>query len=657
MQQPLSLFAVLMLISCVLAHRESAAGSAKHALPGLDGRIKHVIVLMEENRAFDHLLGWRPGVNGLTGHEFNPTFNRSRDIFVQRNASFIAACDPNHGTPETTQKIFGYRHWKDLNHSDPCMCGFVETEEILGNANTSYCGVMDMFTPQDLPIINALADNFVLMDRFFAAVPGPTWPNRMFFMSGTSGGSTETGPWYHNHLGSLFPQKTFFKQVEEAGGNWKVYYNDTPWELFMEDLAHTPERIENLEAFFDDARSGTLPDFAFINPRSGINMTLGVGSSDQHPDHDVSVGEEYYKSVYEALRAGPQWNETLFVLTYDEHGGFYDHVAPPMHDIPPPGDGEKSYPDPFRFDRLGLRIPTLLISPWVPKGVVLSGPPAAQKPTPSSEYDLTSIMASTRKILPLLNGTPALTDRDAWSATFEHVLTVLDSPRTDCPMHLPAPIPPQKGYLKVEAELPLNSLQTHISTVHAHLAGVPYPNHITRQKDVSNWLQTHFAKHKATTAAWKASKQSPPYDVHLIPKYTPNVTAGWHINRDTAVAFETVSAQVDGKDEWCLDAGPNPAKFSEVTVSLCYPSRKPSHNRDTSQHWVFADDASFRPFAAQDLCVTNRQFSGSPRLHLMPCDDSLQQHYAYEGTAPGHPWDGWIYYSYFTSVFALVPRS
>ena len=96
-----------------------------------------------------------------------------------------------------------------------------------------------------------------------------------------------------------------------------------------------------MDVFYEDAAAGTLPSFSWINPRSGINVTTGVGSNDQHPDHDMSAGEQYYKDIYEALRAGPAWEETLFIVTWDEHGGFYDHVVPPAENIPPPGDGKR----------------------------------------------------------------------------------------------------------------------------------------------------------------------------------------------------------------------------------------------------------------------------------------------------------------------------
>ena len=124
-----------------------------------------------------------------------------------------------------------------------------------------------------------------------------------------------------------------------------------------------------------------------------MNVTTGQGSNDQHPDHDVALGEALIKDVYESLRASPQWNETLFIVTYDEHGGFYDHVVPPNAPAPEQATGAPSYPDPgYNFTQLGVRIPTVLVSPWIERGTVLSEPPQAQRPHNDSHYDLTSIM-------------------------------------------------------------------------------------------------------------------------------------------------------------------------------------------------------------------------------------------------------------------------
>jgi len=262
-------------------------------------------------------------------------------------------------------------------------------------------------------------------------------------------------------------------------------------------VANNRQNVKPITQFYTDARTGNLPSFAFINPRLTVNETTKEASNDQHPDHDVSLGEKYYKDIYEALRASPQWNETLFIVTYDEHGGFYDHVPTPLN-VPPPGDGEASYPDKgFLFDRLGVRIPTLLISPWIPKGLVISAPPAAQKPAQNSEYALTSIMATARKLLGMTS--PPLTKRDAWAATFEHVFS-LSSPRTDCPLHLPSAAKPSPYFsIEAEANLPVNGLQEYVMTALASLAGVEYPTHIQRQGDIGEWTQEHLRIHAERT--------------------------------------------------------------------------------------------------------------------------------------------------------------
>lgn len=197
--------------------------------------------------------------------------------------------------------------------------------------------------------------------------------------------------------------------------------------------------------------------------------------------------------VYEDLRASPKWNSTLFIITYDEHGGFYDHVPPPTG-VPAPDDFP-SFPDKdFNFTRLGVRIPTLLISPWVAKGTVISEPAAAQKPADNSEYDLTSIISTVRKIFSAEDAdVKPLTKRDAWAATFEDRLTELTEPRTDCPMTLPAaPKTLSAEHAAQEAVQPLNDLQVDIVAAYDALReshGIkskrPLP---TMQGDASEWI-------------------------------------------------------------------------------------------------------------------------------------------------------------------------
>jgi phospholipase C len=663
------------------------------------GKINHIVVLMEENRSFDHLLGLYNGTtrgtrgrvltNNVTIKDKKDNTTRETTVAWGPGAPYINMCDPDHNVPPTTYKLFGTK--KPSENATETMSGFAEFEykHQHDDLKLDYCNVMTGFTSEQLPVITALAENFVLMDNFFCSVPGPTWPNRMFFMQGSSNGLTETGAWYKDQIGRLFPGETIFDQVGAAGGSWSLYYDDAVWELFLENLAHQPEHLQHMQQFYADAEAGTLPSFSFINPRAGVNLTLGVGSNDMHPDHDVALGEALYHDVYAALRRSPSWNETLFILTFDEHGGFYDHVPPPLN-IPSPGNFDKSYPDDFAFDRSGVRIPTILISPWLPKGMTLSDPPAAQKPAPNSVYELTSIMATTRKLLDFMNGTQPLTQRDAWAATFEHLFELLDTPRTDCPMDLPAPPPPSKvTLLQEEAEMPINPLQQRIMEVHANLAGVPYPEHIVKQGDVEAWVQHHFRLHVDRTMAWKASKvdsqsasltkreagapatskraaqlhhdgsdrkkkklpkQDKRYLVTLQPLQVKVTARAWNVwldKEENKVVFSINITTYDKKEKkhvkklYCLDHGAT-QEASFIGISLCYPSSNPKLNRDPSQQWTIASDSSYRPYRNQTLCMDNTYFSseGGIELFLNTCNSGMSQSYSWQGSDSVQPGAG-----------------
>lgn len=646
-------------------------------------KIKHVIVLMEENRPFDHLFGWSGdllGVEGLNGNEFNyldPTNpDTSEKVFVDNKAPFTNDCDPAHGTTATTSKLFSTGN-PETSVAD--MGGFVGYE----SKKTNYCNVMSGFPPERVPVVTALAQEYAIMDRFFASQPGPTWPNRMFALTGTSAGSTETSVWYHNIPGKLYPQRTIYDQIEEMAGTWKNYYNDTPWELILEKVAHNPANIQPMDAFYHDAATGNLPSFAWINPRSGINVTTGVGSNDQHPDHDVSAGEQYQKDVYEAIRASPQWNETLLVLTWDEHGGFYDHVIPPSENVPEPGDGEPSYPEVgFRFNRLGVRIPCILISPWIPKGTVISAPPEdkVSKPYPNSEFDLTSIIATTRKLLYPHSDLAPLTDRDAWSATFEYLFDELDQPREDCPLHMPDALEPEvpaDGRSK-----PLNDLQVDIAAAHTTLTGNKFiptsegeGGGVPTQEGHAMWLQQQYALHAARTTSWRDSKlthapkstvlsstssisssnkqteEPQRYQVVCQPLAwygeSPVSETKWHFNglahgedgayNTSVTPYITVStwnlrteaappallpvglhAVHDGDD----DTVPlcldagEGTEGSVLQVSACYPSEDPSLNRDPFQQFRLHGDGSLRFHPPAAATGVGYQYRARRQRHL-----------------------------------------
>eukprot|EP01061_Rhynchopus_euleeides_P010090 TRINITY_DN1943_c0_g1_i3.p1 TRINITY_DN1943_c0_g1~~TRINITY_DN1943_c0_g1_i3.p1 ORF type:complete len:690 (+),score=278.92 TRINITY_DN1943_c0_g1_i3:63-2072(+) len=635
-----------------------AVASSGSSAPG-QGKIKHVIILMEENRSFDHVFGWlnriRGGmqkINGLTGNETNVVQHKDGKrvtVTVDDKSPQIRypICDPDHGTPGTTYKIFG----SSAGTGNGTMGGFAQLEYNEGKENSDYCGVLSMFTPDKVPIITQLAQEFALFDEFYCSHPGPTWPNRQYGLAATSGGSTSTGAWYKGKTGTLFPQKTIMDQVAAANLTWRNYYNDTPWEMFMETIAHHPENTLSLDNFFRDAAEGTLPNYAWINPRSGINVTSGIGSNDQHPDHDMAAGEALYKDIYEALRASPQWNETLFVITYDEHGGYYDHMVPPS--APPPESHEESYPDKnFKFDRLGVRIPTLLISPWVKKGVVVPPPDKAA-------YDLTTLVATTRKLLQMDD--EALTARDAWVATFEHMLEGLSQPRTDCPLHLVDPVPPVPPSMRPvqEADLELNSLQKHIGAAHSHAAGKhSYDDYndfgaregISRQGDVSEHLQRLHAEHRESMMqrkrahAAELAATAAEYEVIVSPyggivsEFVITGTLGQAGSFSQVQAFKDISGT-----KFCLDVGADPVKVTEgqaVGVSACSDDLPAAR----SQRWFANTDATIRPFYAQGFCLTNTCPQGACGAKNYPavlkrCAPGtaleVSQHWAYHGPAPG----------------------
>jgi phospholipase C len=231
------------------------------------------------------------------------------------------------------------------------------------------------------------------------------------------------------------------------------YYQDDIWMLgAFEDLT-LPENaqfIHNLPLFFDTVAEGNLPDFTWIQPRFG---TYGVDKVPtwQHPDASVLEGERLIKDIYEAIRRGPKWNETLFIITYDEHGGFYDHVAPPR-DVPPPDEFVAS--NGFRFDRLGIRLPTIAISPYINKGTIVHDALPLEQPTPTSAFDLTSIMATANILLGLKTAQP-LGKRMAWANTFAGLVS--ESPlRSDCLWSLPElPARSPSAYLEQRLK-PLN---------------------------------------------------------------------------------------------------------------------------------------------------------------------------------------------------------
>lgn len=385
-----------------------------------------------ENRSFDHVLGWlkstRPDIDGLTGQEsnrLNISDPNSPKVFVTDDALFIDS-DPGHSFQAIREQIFGSKNKTYLKPAP--MNGFVQQAKTMNG--TMIRTVMSGFKPDVLPVFKELANQFAVFDRWFASVPASTQPNRFYVHSATSHGATSN---VRKDLINGFPQKTIFDSLDENGLSFGIYYQNIPATLFfnsLRKLKHVTKFHQYTLKFKLHAKLGKLPNYAVIEQRY-FDVDL-FPANDDHPSHDVVYGQRFVKDVYETLRASPQWKEMAILITYDEHGGFYDHVPTPVEGVPNP-DGIIG-PDPFyfRFDRLGVRVPTLLVSPWIEKGTVIHEP---KGPTPHSQFEHSSIPATVKKLFNLDSN--FLTKRDAWAGTFDDQFYIRDTPRDDCPETLP----------------------------------------------------------------------------------------------------------------------------------------------------------------------------------------------------------------------------
>ncbi|KAJ6823299.1 non-specific phospholipase C2 [Iris pallida] len=408
--------------------------------------IKNVVVVVMENRSFDHMLGWmkklHPEIDGVTGSESNPVSTsdpNSPVVFFKDGAQYVDP-DPGHSFQAIREQIFG----SNDSSAAPRMDGFAQQAASMSADMTE--AVMNGFPLEMVGVYGALVDEFAVFDRWFASVPASTQPNRLYVHSATSHGATSNDPIL---LAEGFPQRTIFENLEDAGLSFGIYYQNVPAVLFYRNLRKLKyiSKFHSYEnSFKSDCQKGSLPNYAVIEQR--YMDSKQKPATDDHPSHDVYQGQLFIKEVYEALRSSPQWNQSLLIITYDEHGGFYDHVPTPVRGVPSP-DGIVG-PDPFyfEFNRLGVRVPTIMVSPWIEKGTVVHGP---KGPTPTSEYEHSSIPATMKKIFGLQ--TPFLTRRDAWAGTFEGIVQTRTEPRTDCPVQLPTPVKIRKGEADEEAKM------------------------------------------------------------------------------------------------------------------------------------------------------------------------------------------------------------
>jgi phospholipase C len=453
------------------------------------GTIDHVIVVMMENHSFDSVLGWlyadqgnqpplnipapaagaKPTFDGLAPQSYwnaIPPGNTAAKVFASRGTvgaggtPDYTAPDPNPNElfSDMTAQIFGSAA---AGPGDPpTMDGFLANYATAPKVTAPRL-IMQSYDPGQLPVHTWLARNFAVCDRWFGSSPTETFPNRSFLHAGTSFGRvngcdtlTETCvPPTTAYKGN----RTVFHALSGLGQSWKVY-NDSILvssaryqfgDLFS-DGKYDPH-FKGFGQFVKDAASGSLPTYSFIEP------SFLIQPNDGHPPHDMRSADTFLSAIWDAVRTSPKWANIVWVITYDEHGGCYDHVAPPQNAINP----DASVPQyPFNFQRFGPRVPTIVVSAWIEPGTVFRAGPG------ESEFDHTSILATLRDLLGL----------DAWPAPFQSRrvdraptldrLLTLSTPRA-----APPAAPTQKGYIPTDlsASTPLNQIQR------AQIAGTVAP--------------------------------------------------------------------------------------------------------------------------------------------------------------------------------------
>lgn len=370
--------------------------------------IRHVVLLMLENHSFDQMLGAlkaiHPDLDGVD--PAIPSVNRDDDGSIFRQMPTTERqmlLDPHHEVQHVKVQLEEHNGGfvKDFARAFP------------KSQAKDHQFIMGYFPLDFLPALHALGREFTVCDRWFSSLPGPTWPNRFFALTGTSNGRVnmpEDGQ-HKLDLPGWFEQDqvTIFDRLSEKGIHWKVYFHDIPQTsvLLHQRRPENAARYFYINRFHEDARglADDFPQFSLIEPDF-----MGADENDDHPPHDIMKAEKLIADVYNSLRANPDlWRSTLLIVVYDEHGGFYDHVEPPS--AIPPDDHHQEY----TFDRLGVRVPAILVSPWLKQAVV------------HTQFDHTSIL----KYLIDKWGLGPLGKRAATATSIGTALHPADPPRLD----------------------------------------------------------------------------------------------------------------------------------------------------------------------------------------------------------------------------------
>lgn len=335
--------------------------------PASQSSVDHIVVLMMENRSFDHWLGWM-AADAAYLEAGRRRYGGDFHIDGNQQQTFSGPAGPV-TTAHMLERFAGGDPYRGCGHPDPGHswnagraqrdAGFVAT----GSGNDEFA--LGYYLGDDVPFTSRLAKRFTTFDRSFASVLGPTYPNREYLLSGQSGGikNNQFPP-----TADGFAWETILDRLMKAGVTTRCYYTDLPvaglWGPRMVPLLH------KIEDYFTDCAAGQLPSVSFVDP----GFTTGH-RTDNHPHGDIRAGERFVKDVVAAFARSPNWHKGALVLTYDEWGGFFDHVAPPV--LP----DDRSGPDAENFGQAGFRVPTVLMSPFAQPGFV-----------DHRQYDHTSIL-------------------------------------------------------------------------------------------------------------------------------------------------------------------------------------------------------------------------------------------------------------------------
>jgi phospholipase C len=333
-------------------------------------KVDHIVVMMLENRSFDHMLGYlsltgrRPDIDGLRPGLANEYQGRSYPVHHLTQTAL--GMDPDHSGSAIGVQI-----------ADGQMSGFVASAAATlardGVEDGDPGCVMGYYDAADVPVYDHLAEQFGVCDRWFSSVPGATLPNRLYALTGGAAGSRDDRPPY---IPPLYHQPSFVRHLDAQNVSWRWYSFDPgtlrladvhyrlghhdqfgyfsktglPWQAVFDITVN-----QNIPSFLEDAAAGTLRQVSWIDPAFTNFNPLGWPVNDDHPMADIKDGQDLVLAAYDALASGPQWDRSLLVIVYDENGGFYDHVPPP-----PAADD-----DPEMFGRYGVRVPAIVVSPWI----------------------------------------------------------------------------------------------------------------------------------------------------------------------------------------------------------------------------------------------------------------------------------------------------